>query len=138
MNLCAQHYLILISRSLLLSRCRWSKDFMTAGFYTASIIAEEILRENQKNKKSSEYQSEKLDNPVVKSITQVNMHTAYNSKNKWTKISDLETNIFELKVGMKSGLGFFILKFYQPLQRYLLTCQANSAFLGRFFLVTMY
>ena len=42
---------------------------MTAGFYTASIIAEEILRENQKNKKSSEYQSEKLDNPVVKSIT---------------------------------------------------------------------
>ena len=25
----------------------------------------------------------------------------------WTKISDLETNIFELKVGVKSGLDFF-------------------------------
>ena len=28
----------------------------------------------------------------------------------------------------------FIFKFYKPLQRYLLTCQANSAILGRFFL----
>ena len=27
---------------------------------------------------------------------------------------------------------FFILKSYVPLQRYLLTCQANSAVLGRF------
>ena len=35
---------------------------------------------------------------------------------------------------VKSGLEFFNLKFYQPLQRYLLTCQANSAFLGKFFL----
>jgi hypothetical protein len=34
----------------------------------------------------------------------------------------------------KSGLEFFILKFAEPLQRYLLTCQANSAFLGIFFL----
>ena len=61
------------------------------------------------------------------------LHTTQNSQNKWTKISDLETNIFEPKVGVKSGLAFFILKFYQPLQRYLLTCQANSAFLGNFF-----
>ena len=30
---------------------------------------------------------------------------------------------------------FFILKLYQPLQRCLLTCQANSAFLGRFFVL---
>ena len=60
-------------------------------------------------------------------------HTTQNSQNKWTKISDLETNIFELKVGVKSGIEFFILKFYQPLQRYLLTCQANSALLGRSF-----
>jgi hypothetical protein len=35
---------------------------------------------------------------------------------------------------VKSGLEFFILKFYLPLQRYLITCQANSAFLGRMFL----
>ena len=34
---------------------------------------------------------------------------------------------------VKSGLGKIILKFHEPLQRYLLTCQANSAILGRFF-----
>ena len=34
---------------------------------------------------------------------------------------------------VKSGLEFSILKFNQPLQRYLLTCQANSAFLCIFF-----
>ena len=33
---------------------------------------------------------------------------------------------------MKNGLDFF-LKSTEPLQRYLLTCLANSAFLGRFF-----
>ena len=33
---------------------------------------------------------------------------------------------------MKSGLAFFILKSYVPLQRYLLTCQANSASLANF------
>ena len=41
---------------------------------------------------------------------------------------------FWLKLMMKSGLEKFILKFHGGLQRYLLTCQANSAFLGRFFL----
>ena len=60
-------------------------------------------------------------------------HTSQNSFNKWTKISSLEINIFDLKMMVKSGLEFFILKFYQPLQRYLLTCQANSALLGRSF-----
>ena len=35
---------------------------------------------------------------------------------------------------VKSALDFFILKFYLPLQSYLLTCQADSAFLDRFFL----
>ena len=49
---------------------------------------------------------------------------------EWTKTSGHETNIFGLK--MKHG-NFLILKFYQPLQKYLLTCQANSVFLGRFF-----
>ena len=34
---------------------------------------------------------------------------------------------------VKSGLEKTILKFNGSLQRYLLTCQANSAFLGRFF-----
>ena len=34
---------------------------------------------------------------------------------------------------VKSGLEF-ILKFTEPLQRYLLSCQANSAILGRYFL----
>ena len=31
---------------------------------------------------------------------------------KWTKISDLETTIFELDMMVKSGLVFFILEFY--------------------------
>ena len=35
---------------------------------------------------------------------------------------------------MKNALEIFILKFTKPLQRYLLTCQANSALVGRFFL----
>ena len=34
---------------------------------------------------------------------------------------------------VKSGLEF-ILKFTETLQRYLLSCQANSAILGRYFL----
>jgi hypothetical protein len=34
---------------------------------------------------------------------------------------------------IKSGLIFFILKLHWPLQRYLQSCQADSAFLGRFF-----
>ena len=57
-----------------------------------------------------------------------------NSQNKWTKISGIETNISELKMMVKNGVEFFILKLYQPRQSYLLTCQVNSAFLGRFFL----
>ena len=61
------------------------------------------------------------------------VHTTQNSQNKRTKISDLEANIFKLKMMVKIGLEFLILKFYQPLQRYLLTCQANSAVLGRSF-----
>ena len=35
---------------------------------------------------------------------------------------------------VKSGLEIFIFKFSEPLQRYLLTGQGNSASLGRFFL----
>ena len=31
---------------------------------------------------------------------------------EWAKISGLETNIFELKIMLKSGVEFFILKFY--------------------------
>ena len=40
---------------------------------------------------------------------------------------------FWLKMMVKSGLEKIILKFHVPLQRYLLTSQANSAYLGRFF-----
>ena len=43
------------------------------------------------------------------------IHTTQNSQNKQTKISDLETNIFESNMMVKNGL-FFILKFYQALQ----------------------
>ena len=41
--------------------------------------------------------------------------------------------IFGLNMMVKSGLEKIILKFNVPLQRYLLTSQANLVFLGRFF-----
>ena len=44
-----------------------------------------------------------------------------------------QKNHFWLKMMVKSGLETIILKFHDGLQRYLLTCQANSAFPGRFF-----
>ena len=44
----------------------------------------------------------------------------------------LKLTFFALKMMVESGLEF-ILKFTEPLQRYLLTCQANSALLGRVF-----
>ena len=52
---------------------------------------------------------------------------------KWTKILSLEIIILSLKMMVKSVLEF-ILKFTQPLQRYLLSYQANSAFWADFFL----
>ena len=42
--------------------------------------------------------------------------TTQNSQNKWTKISGLETNIFELKMMGKSGLDFFFEILLAPLQ----------------------
>ena len=52
-------------------------------------------------------------------------------------ISGLKSRVLKLaflasKMMVKSGLEF-ILKFTKPLQRYLLTYQANSAIMGRFF-----
>ena len=44
----------------------------------------------------------------------------------------LKLSFLSLQMMVKSGLEF-ILKLTKPLQRYLLTCQANSALLGRFF-----
>ena len=44
----------------------------------------------------------------------------------------LQLTFLALKMMVKSGLEF-ILKFTEPLQRYLLTCQANLALMGRFF-----
>ena len=44
----------------------------------------------------------------------------------------LKLQFFNLKMIMKNGLDIF-LKSNEPLQRYLLRCLANSAFLGRFF-----
>ena len=41
--------------------------------------------------------------------------------------------IFGIKMMVKSGIEIFILKLNEPHQRYLLTCQANSVFLGQFF-----
>ena len=44
----------------------------------------------------------------------------------------LKLSFLSLKMTVKSGLEF-ILKLTEPLQRYLLSCQANSAILGRYF-----
>ena len=44
-----------------------------------------------------------------------------------------KNTIFGLKMMVKSGLEKIILKFHHGFQRYLLTCQANSANLGRVF-----
>ena len=44
----------------------------------------------------------------------------------------LKLSFLSLKMMVKSGLEF-ILKFTEPLQRYLLSCQANSAILGWYF-----
>ena len=44
----------------------------------------------------------------------------------------LKLSFLSLKMMVKSGLEF-ILKLTEPLQRYLLSCQANSAILGRYF-----
>ena len=54
------------------------------------------------------------------------------SARQYTKNSYGDLTPFQAMM-MKSGLEKSILKFHGGLQRYLLTCQANSAFLGRFF-----
>ena len=56
---------------------------------------------------------------------------------KTHRISGLKSQVLKptflvLKMMVKSGLEFCIQTFSKPLPRYLLTCQANSAFLGRF------
>ena len=55
-------------------------------------------------------------------------HTSQNSFNKWTKISILEITIFDLKMMVKSGLEFFVLKFTEPFQRY--TVNEYKAIIG--------
>ena len=60
-------------------------------------------------------------------ITPVRTHSISGLKSRVMKLSFLS-----LKMMVKSGLEF-ILKFTEPLQRYLLSCQANSAILGRYF-----
>ena len=60
-------------------------------------------------------------------ITPASTHSISGLKSRVLKLIS-----FSLKMMVKSGLEF-ILKLTEPLQRYLLTCQANSALLGRFF-----
>ena len=51
-------------------------------------------------------------------------HTTQNSQNKWTKISDLETTIFELNMMVKSGLVlFFYFQRFSRNPRNRKTCQ---------------
>ena len=44
----------------------------------------------------------------------------------------MKLSFLSLKMMVKRGLEF-ILKLTEPLQRYLLSCQANSVYLGRYF-----
>ena len=53
---------------------------------------------------------------------------------KWSSLLCTPARTFDLKMTVNSGLEFFIFKFTEPLQRFLLTCQANSAFQGQIFL----
>ena len=46
----------------------------------------------------------------------------------------ISIDIFWPKIMVKNDLEFLILKITETLQRYMLTCQANSALLGRIFL----
>ena len=60
-----------------------------------------------------------------------------NTPARTLSISRLKSRVLKLsfvilKMMVKSGLEF-ILKLTEPLQRYLLSCQANSAILGRYF-----
>ena len=57
-------------------------------------------------------------------------HYAHHITTQYTPARTL--SILSLKMMVKSGL-VFILKFTEPLQRYLLRCQANSTILGRYF-----
>ena len=64
-------------------------------------------------------------------------HRTYITPIRTLSISGLKSRVLKLsflslKMMAKSGLEF-ILKFTEPLQRYLLSCQANSAILGRYF-----
>ena len=65
--------------------------------------------------------------PCVSSITPARTLSISGLKSRVLKLSFLS-----LKMMVKSGLEF-ILKFTEPLQRYLLSSQANSAILGRYF-----
>ena len=67
-------------------------------------------------------------NPPMSAITPLRTPGISGLKSRVLKLT-----FFSLKIMVKSGLEF-ILKLTELLQRYLLTCQANSAQPGRFFL----
>ena len=69
----------------------------------------------------------KKDSVGMNSSTPVRTHSISGLKSRVMKLSFLS-----LKMMVKSDLEF-ILKLTEPLQRYLLSCQANSANLGRYF-----
>ena len=64
---------------------------------------------------------------IQRLYTPVRTHSISGLKSRVMKLSFLS-----LEMMVKSGIEF-ILKLTEPLQRYLLSCQANSANLGRYF-----
>ena len=63
----------------------------------------------------------------VKVFKEVLTHTSQNLFYKWTKISSLEINIFEINHISLICLEFFILKFTEPLQSYCCPVKKKSA-----------
>ena len=79
----------------------------------------------------------KVENKVFKSIQNWKNTTRVLTPARTLFISGLKSRVMKLpflslKMMVKSSLEF-ILKLTEPLQRYLLSCQANSAILGRYF-----
>ena len=110
-----KHFFLKISRplnedSIIIHRVSSSPDLKS------ELLSWQISRKQEINFFVLDCGLPKIQKKSIVSIKIIISHTTQNSQNKQTKISDLETNIFELNMVVKSGLVFFILKFDQPLQ----------------------
>ena len=87
--------------------------------HSGSFLLNSFLTSNSALYESREYETVLL----IRNCLQI--HTTQNGQNNWTKILTLEITIFGLKMMVKSGLEFFILKSYVPLQSCCCPVQKN-------------